>query len=299
MATGKDLIIKAVTGVHEAIFRASKGRLLNRGSGMPVLMLTTTGRKSGRPRTTMLTSPLRDGDAIMLVASKGGDDRNPAWFLNLEAQPDAALQVARRGREREGRAVAPHRRRPRQLRRLPAQDDAGHPGRRARALMSSEDATSDTSEDLKARLRADLTDAIRSQDEVTVATLRLALAAITKAEVAGETSVTLSDEQIVELLRGEGKRRAEAAELYERGDRAELAARERAQAAVLERYLPAEIDDAALGAVVAEEVATARAEGATGGKAMGQVIKAVRARGGTDASGGRVAAAVKAAVGTG
>ena len=165
--------------------------------------------------------------------------------------------------------------------------------------MSSEDATSDTSEDLKARLRADLTDAIRSQDEVTVATLRLALAAITKAEVAGETSVTLSDEQIVELLRGEGKRRAEAAELYERGDRAELAARERAQAAVLERYLPAEIDDAALGAIVAEEVATARAEGATGGKAMGQVIKAVRARVGADASGGRVAAAVKAAVGTG
>lgn len=87
MTTGKDLLIKAVTGVHEAIFRASKGRLLNRGSGMPVLMLTTTGRKSGQRRTTMLTSPLRDGDAIMLVASKGGDDRNPAWFLNLRDDP--------------------------------------------------------------------------------------------------------------------------------------------------------------------------------------------------------------------
>jgi uncharacterized protein len=152
---------------------------------------------------------------------------------------------------------------------------------------------------LKERLRGDLTEAIRSQDEITVATLRLALAAITKAEVAGDTSVTLTDAQIVELLRGEGKRRVEAAGLYERGDRAELAARERAQAAVLERYLPTEMDDDALGAVVAEEVAKAEAGGATGGRAMGEVIKAVRARVGTDASGGRVAAAVKAALGAG
>ena len=68
-------------------------------------------------------------------------------------------------------------------------------------------------------------------------------------------SVTLTDEQVVELLRGEGKRRAEAAELYDQGDRDELAARERAQAAVLERYLPKEMDDDALAAIVAEEVA--------------------------------------------
>lgn len=151
---------------------------------------------------------------------------------------------------------------------------------------------------IKDQLRADLTDAIRRQDEITVATLRLALAAIQKAEVAGSTPVTLSEEQIVELLRGEGKRRAEAAELYDQGQRAELAARERAQAAVLERYLPQEMDDAALAAVVAEAVESAKADGATGGKAMGQVIKAVRARVGSDASGGRVAAAVKAALGT-
>ncbi len=152
---------------------------------------------------------------------------------------------------------------------------------------------------LKERLRADLTDAIRGQDEITVATLRLALAAITKAEVAGDTSITLTDEQIVGLLRGEGKRRAEAAELYERGDRAELAARERAQAAVLGRYLPAEMDDDTLAAIVAEEVRNPEADGATGGRAMGQVIRAVRARAGSGASGGRVAAAVKAALGTG
>jgi hypothetical protein len=152
---------------------------------------------------------------------------------------------------------------------------------------------------LKEQLRADLTEAIRSRDEITVATVRLALAAITKAEVAGDESVTLTDAQILELLRGEGKRRAEAADLYERGDRAELAARERAQAAVLDRYLPAEMDDAALAAIVAEEAGAAAESGATGGKAMGQVIKAVRARVGTEANGGRVAAAVKAALGTG
>ncbi len=108
----------------------------------------------------------------------------------------------------------------------------------------------------------------------------------------------LTDEQVVELLRGEAKRRAEAAELYDQGQRAELAERERAQAAVLDRYLPTEMDDDALDAIVAEEVAAAQADGATGGKAMGQVIKAVRARVGSDASGGRVAAAVKAALGT-
>lgn len=150
---------------------------------------------------------------------------------------------------------------------------------------------------LKEQLRGDLTTAIRDRDEITVATLRLALAAITKAEVAGAAPVTLTDPQILELLRSEGRRRAEAAELYEQGQRSELAARERAQATVLDRYLPTEMDDAALAAVVAEEVETARADGVTGGRAMGQLIKAVRARVGSDASGGRVAAAVKTALG--
>jgi uncharacterized protein YqeY len=149
---------------------------------------------------------------------------------------------------------------------------------------------------IKERLQTDLGDAIKDRDEITVATVRLALAAIKKAEVAGDTQVTLTDEQVVELLRGEGKRRAEAAELYEQGGRAELAERERAQAEVLQRYLPAEMDDDALGAIVAEEVAAANERGVTGGKAMGEVIKAVRARAGADASGGRVAAAVKAAL---
>ncbi len=93
MANGRDLTIKAVTRLHEAVFRASRGKLLNRGAGMPVLMLTTTGRKSGQARTTMLTSPLQDGNTIVLVASKGGDDRNPACFLNLRDDPKVEVTM--------------------------------------------------------------------------------------------------------------------------------------------------------------------------------------------------------------
>ena len=96
VANAKDLYLKAVTRLHEAGFRASHGRLLNRAAGMPVLMLTTKGRKSGQPRTTMLTSPLQDGDKIMIVASKGGDDRHPVWFLNLRDDPQ--VQVTMGGR---------------------------------------------------------------------------------------------------------------------------------------------------------------------------------------------------------
>jgi deazaflavin-dependent oxidoreductase (nitroreductase family) len=93
VVNGKDFYLKAVTGLHEAVFRASRGKLLNRGAGMPVLMLTTTGRKTGQARTTMLTSPLQEGDTIMLVASKGGDDRNPIWFLNLRDDPKVQVTM--------------------------------------------------------------------------------------------------------------------------------------------------------------------------------------------------------------
>ena len=90
---GKDLLLKAVTQLHKAVYTLSNGKLLARGSGMPVLKLTTTGRKSGQPRETMLTSPLQDGEKIMLVASKGGDDRNPAWFLNLRDDPKVTVTM--------------------------------------------------------------------------------------------------------------------------------------------------------------------------------------------------------------
>jgi deazaflavin-dependent oxidoreductase (nitroreductase family) len=98
----KDVAARLVTGFHEAVFRASNGRIGNRGFGMPVVMLTTTGRKSGKRRTTMLTSPIQDGESIVLVASYGGDDRHPAWFLNLRDNPD--VEVTTRGQTRPMRA---------------------------------------------------------------------------------------------------------------------------------------------------------------------------------------------------
>ena len=100
--TAKDLGARLMTGFHEWVFRASDGRLLGRVAGMPVVMLTTTGRKSGKPRTTMLTSPVQEGERVVLVASYGGDDRHPAWFLNLRANPD--VEVTMLGRRRAMRA---------------------------------------------------------------------------------------------------------------------------------------------------------------------------------------------------
>ncbi|CAN5577615.1 nitroreductase/quinone reductase family protein [soil metagenome] len=84
----KDQLAKAGTSVHEAVFRASNGRIFGRAFGMPVVLLTTTGRKTGKLRTTMLTAPVVDGETIVLVASYGGDSRHPAWFLNLRDNPD-------------------------------------------------------------------------------------------------------------------------------------------------------------------------------------------------------------------
>jgi hypothetical protein len=150
---------------------------------------------------------------------------------------------------------------------------------------------------LSDQLRDDLTTAMKARDEITVATLRMVRAAITTAEVAGDEAVTLTDEQVVDVLRAEAKKRVEAAEAFGGAGRAESAARERAELAVIERYLPPAIDDAELAAIVADEVAKAAAGGAAGGKAMGMVIKAVRERVGGGADGARIAAAVKAAIG--
>lgn len=92
--TAKDRLFKVGTGVHKAIYRATKGRLLGRAGGMPVLILTTTGRRSRTKRSTVLTSPVCDHDRVILVASYGGDDRHPAWFLNLRDDPDVTVTMA-------------------------------------------------------------------------------------------------------------------------------------------------------------------------------------------------------------
>lgn len=93
-----DFSMKAMNRFHRALLKVSFGRVGWRAGGMPVLELTTTGRRSGEQRTTMLTSPVQEGESIVVVASRGGDDANPAWFLNLEAEPD--VQVVWRGEPR-------------------------------------------------------------------------------------------------------------------------------------------------------------------------------------------------------
>ena len=124
----------------------------------------------------------------------------------------------------------------------------------------------------------------------------MALAAVTNAEVAGDEAVELSDDQVVAVLQAEAKKRSEAAEIYAQAGRTDAAAKEKSELAVLERYLPAAMSEAEIAAVVAEEVAAAAAAGNTGPKAMGAVVKAVRARVGASADGSVVANLVKSAL---
>ena len=82
-----DAMLKTVNAAHRAAVKLTGGRFGWKAGGMPVVELTTTGRKSGTPRTVMLTSPIQDGDRILIVASRGGDPQHPAWFLNLRDEP--------------------------------------------------------------------------------------------------------------------------------------------------------------------------------------------------------------------
>jgi len=115
--------------------------------------------------------------------------------------------------------------------------------------------------------------------------------------VAGDEAIVLTDEQVFVVLRSEAKKRAEAAQIYADAGRTDAAVKERNEGAVIERYLPAAMAPEALAALVAEEVAKASAAGASGGKAMGMVVKAVRERVGDGADGAAIAAAVKTALG--
>ncbi|MDT5036365.1 MAG: hypothetical protein QOE03_1550 [Micromonosporaceae bacterium] len=82
-----------MNAIHRMVLRVSGGRIGRAVGGMPVLQLVTTGRRSGTPRTVMLTSPLQEGAAYVVVASRGGDDRDPAWFLNLRDTPQVQVAV--------------------------------------------------------------------------------------------------------------------------------------------------------------------------------------------------------------
>jgi len=136
-----DLAFKAMNRVHRVLLGASGGHLGWRFYGMPVVELTTTGRKSGQPRTTMLTSPYQEDSTFVVVASRGGDDTTPAWFLNLQNDPKVMVKRGPRPAEpmiaeiadadERGTDLADHRWKAPQLRRVPAQDGPRDSARQA------------------------------------------------------------------------------------------------------------------------------------------------------------------------
>ncbi|MEW2526700.1 GatB/YqeY domain-containing protein [Streptomyces sp. NPDC047071] len=146
---------------------------------------------------------------------------------------------------------------------------------------------------LKSKLQADLNAAIKGRDELRSSTLRMTLAAVTKEEVAGKEKRELSDDEVQKVITREAKKRREAADAFAQGNRPEQAERERAEGEVLAEYLPKQLSDDDLERIVAEAVAEAKAAGAEGPKAMGQVMKIVNPKVAGQAEGGRVAATVK------
>ena len=149
---------------------------------------------------------------------------------------------------------------------------------------------------LKDQMQSDLTSAIRAQDELTMATLRMALAAVTNAEVAGKQAKELSDDEVIVVLTSEAKKRREAAESFASAGATDRAEREQAELGVLQRYLPEQLNDDEVRAIVAEAVATVAAQGTSGPGAMGAVMKIVTPQTRGRADGGQVAALVKAAL---
>ncbi len=144
--------------------------------------------------------------------------------------------------------------------------------------------------ELKERLRADLTAAMRARDQVRMRTLRMALTSITTEEGAGDSARDLSDEEIVKVLTREARKRREAAEAFGAAGRDEQAAAERAEGEVLAGYLPAQLSDDELTALVSSAIAET---GASGMQGMGQVMKLLTPRVAGRADGARVAAEVR------
>lgn len=154
--------------------------------------------------------------------------------------------------------------------------------------------------ELKDRLRADLSTAIKSRSSVTVATLRMALAAITTEEVSGSTARELSDDEVLTVLAREAKKRREAAEVFAAAGRDELATRERAEGEVLAHYLPKPLSDDELTTLVNESLDDVAGQlGKRPGLGqLGLVMKAAKAKAAGRVEGSRLAAAVMAALRT-
>ncbi|CAO5257307.1 GatB/YqeY domain-containing protein [Frankia sp. AgKG'84/4] len=144
---------------------------------------------------------------------------------------------------------------------------------------------------LQQRLRTDLTAAMKSRDQLRTSTLRLALAAVKDAEVAGDTARSLDDAEVLKVLTREVKKRREAAEAFAEAGRAESAERERAEGEVLGAYLPRQLGDDELTEIIDRVLGEL---GLSGPRAIGPVMKSVQAEVAGRAEGGRVAALVKA-----
>jgi uncharacterized protein YqeY len=150
--------------------------------------------------------------------------------------------------------------------------------------------------ELKDRVRADLTAAMKSRDELRASTLRLVLAAVTKAEVAGTQARELSDDEVTAVIVSEAKKRREASEAFDAAGRSELADKERAEARILAEYLPAQLSADEISRIVAEAIAAAGVAG-QGMRAMGRVMGAVQPQVRGRADGAQVAAEVKRQLG--
>jgi uncharacterized protein len=146
---------------------------------------------------------------------------------------------------------------------------------------------------LKSTLRADLHTSMREHDKVRSSTLRMALTAVTNEEVSGTTARELSDDEVLKVLAKEAKKRREAATAYIEAKRPELAAKEEAELVFLEAYLPAQLSDTELQALVVQAISET---GATGMPQMGMVMKAATTLVAGRAEGGRIAAMVKASL---
>ncbi len=146
---------------------------------------------------------------------------------------------------------------------------------------------------LKAKLRSDLTDAIRARDEIKSGTIRMVLTAITNEEVAGKVAKELTDAEVITVLSREAKKRREAAEAYDAAGRADKAALEKSEGEIIAGYLPQQMSESEVAALVASAIA---ASGATGPGDMGKVMGILKLQVAGKADGAMVSGLVKAAL---
>lgn len=146
---------------------------------------------------------------------------------------------------------------------------------------------------IKEKLRADLTEAIRSRDEITSGTIRMVLTALTNEEVSGKEARTLSDDEVISVLSREAKKRREAAEAFETGGRSDRAALEKAEGEVIAKYLPAQLSLDEIKKMIADAVVST---GASGPGDMGKVMGAIKPLVAGKADGSIVSSLVKEAL---